>query len=56
MTKRLLAAALVAGFLAACVASVLQFALTSPLILAAEKYETAETAGPAFAGRALPTR
>ena len=53
MTKRLLAAALVAGFMAACVASVLQFALTSPLILAAEKYETAETAGPAFAGRAL---
>ncbi len=53
MTKRLLAAALVAGFLAACVASVLQFALTSPLILAAEKYETAETAGPALAGRAL---
>ena len=53
MMKRLLAAALVAGFLAACVASVLQFALTSPLILAAEKYETAETAGPAFAGRAL---
>ncbi|AWN52064.1 CbtA family protein [Methylobacterium sp. 17Sr1-1] len=47
MTKRLLAAALVAGFLAACVTSVLQFALTSPLILAAEKYETAESAVPA---------
>ncbi|KMO31467.1 cobalt transporter [Methylobacterium tarhaniae] len=47
MTKRLLAAALVAGFLAACVASVLQFALTSPLILAAEKYETAEAVAPA---------
>ncbi|MET7243842.1 CbtA family protein [Methylobacterium sp. EM32] len=47
MTKRLLAAALVAGFLAACVASVLQFALTSPLILAAEKYETAESVAPA---------
>ncbi|TNC16278.1 cobalt transporter [Methylobacterium terricola] len=47
MTKRLLAAALVAGFLAACVASALQFALTSPLILAAEKYETAETVAPA---------
>ncbi|GJD62307.1 CbtA family protein [Methylobacterium frigidaeris] len=46
MTKRLLAAALVAGFLAACVASALQFALTSPLILAAEKYETAETVAP----------
>ncbi|ACL57129.1 CbtA family protein [Methylobacterium nodulans] len=40
MTIRLLSAALVAGFLAACVASGLQFALTSPLILEAEKYET----------------
>ncbi|AWN47858.1 cobalt transporter [Methylobacterium terrae] len=49
MTKRLLAAALVAGFLAACVASGLQFALTSPLILAAEKYETAEAVAPAHA-------
>lgn len=39
MTIRLLSAALVAGFLAACVASVLQFALTSPLILKAEVYE-----------------
>ena len=39
MTIRLLSAALVAGFLAACVASVLQFALTSPLILRAEAYE-----------------
>ncbi|MGX7705053.1 CbtA family protein [Methylobacterium sp. Gmos1] len=46
MTKRLLAAALVAGFLAACVTSLLQFALTSPLILAAEKYETAESPAP----------
>jgi cobalt transporter subunit CbtA len=46
MTKRLLAAALVAGFLAACVTSLLQFALTSPLILAAEKYETAESVAP----------
>ncbi|WP_407526094.1 CbtA family protein [Methylobacterium oryzisoli] len=39
MTIRLLSAALVAGFLAACVASGLQFALTSPLILRAERYE-----------------
>ncbi|TGE01934.1 CbtA family protein [Methylobacterium nonmethylotrophicum] len=49
MTKRLLAAALVAGFLAACVASALQFALTSPLILAAEKYETAAAPAPVHA-------
>ncbi|KMO40533.1 cobalt transporter [Methylobacterium variabile] len=49
MTKRLLAAALVAGFLAACVASLLQFALTSPLILAAEKYETAALEAPSRA-------
>ncbi|WP_298964337.1 CbtA family protein [uncultured Methylobacterium sp.] len=40
MTIRLLSAALVAGFLAACVASGLQFALTSPLILEAETYES----------------
>ncbi|MGY2047295.1 CbtA family protein [Methylobacterium sp. JK268] len=39
MTIRLLSAALVAGFLAACVASGLQFALTSRLILEAETYE-----------------
>jgi cobalt transporter subunit CbtA len=39
MTVRLLSAALVAGFLAACVASLLQFTLTSPLILRAETYE-----------------
>ncbi len=54
MTKRLLAAALVAGFLAACVASALQFALTSPLILAAEKYETAEAVAPARHALANP--
>lgn len=54
MTKRLLAAALVAGFLAACVASALQFALTSPLILAAEKYETAEAVAPAHHALANP--
>ncbi|MFE1600969.1 CbtA family protein [Methylobacterium sp. ID0610] len=52
MTIRLISAALVAGFLAACVASGLQFALTSPLILEAEKYEnhaglTAPEPGPA---------
>jgi cobalt transporter subunit CbtA len=39
MTLRVLSAALVAGFFAACVASILQLALTSPLILEAEKYE-----------------
>lgn len=43
MTIRLLSAALVAGFLAACVASGLQFALTSPLILRAERYEQGGT-------------
>ncbi|HEV7439290.1 MAG TPA: CbtA family protein, partial [Methylobacterium sp.] len=40
MIIRLLSAALVAGFLAAVVATSLQFALTSPLIIAAERYET----------------
>ncbi|MGF3023171.1 CbtA family protein [Methylobacterium aquaticum] len=54
MTKRLLAAALVAGFLAACVASALQFALTSPLILAAEKYEAAEAIVPTHHAFANP--
>lgn len=54
MTKRLLAAALVAGFLAACVTSLLQFALTSPLILAAEKYETADITAPAAHAFANP--
>ncbi|GEO97654.1 CbtA family protein [Methylobacterium haplocladii] len=39
MIIRLLSAALVAGFLAAVVATGLQFALTSPLILKAEVYE-----------------
>ena len=47
MTIRLLSAALVAGFLAACVAAVLQFALTSPLILKAEVYEKRAEAAPA---------
>ena len=39
MIARLLTAALVAGFLAACVASVLQMVLTTPLILQAEAVE-----------------
>jgi len=50
MIIRLVSAALVAGFLAAVVASGLQFALTSPLIVAAERYETqASTVAPHFA-------
>lgn len=40
MIIRLVSAALVAGFLAAVVATGLQLTLTSPLILAAERYET----------------
>jgi len=40
MIIRLVSAALVAGFLAAVVATGLQLALTSPLIIAAERYET----------------
>lgn len=39
MIARVLQAALVAGFLAACVATTLQFFLTTPLILQAETYE-----------------
>jgi cobalt transporter subunit CbtA len=41
MILRVLKAALVAGFLAACVAATLQTFLTSPLILRAETYEKA---------------
>lgn len=41
MIMRVLKAALVAGFLAACVAATLQTFLTSPLILQAETYEKA---------------
>jgi len=41
MILRVLKAALVAGFLAACVAATLQAFLTSPLILQAETYEKA---------------
>lgn len=44
MIIRLLSAALVAGFLAAVVATGLQLTLTSPLILAAESYETQASA------------
>ncbi len=44
MILRLLSAALAAGFLAAVVATGLQLALTSPLILEAEKYEQREPA------------
>jgi cobalt transporter subunit CbtA len=40
MIARVLKAALVAGFLAACVATSLQLVLTTPLILQAETYET----------------
>ena len=46
MIIRLLSAALVAGFLAAVVATGLQLALTSPLIIAAERYETQASAAP----------
>lgn len=48
MIVRLLSAALVAGFLAACVATGLELALTSPLILRAETYES-QAAGPSAA-------
>lgn len=44
MIIRLLSAALVAGFLAAVVSTGLQLTLTSPLILAAERYETQASA------------
>jgi cobalt transporter subunit CbtA len=46
MISRVLAAALVAGFLAACVSSILQIAFTTPLILAAESFEAAPAAAP----------
>ncbi|RZK77481.1 MAG: cobalt transporter, partial [Methylobacterium sp.] len=46
MIIRLVSAALVAGFLAAVVATGLQLALTSPLIIAAERYETQASAVP----------
>ena len=51
MITRLLSAALVAGFLASVVATGLQLALTSPLILQAETYEGEGThaLGPALA-------
>jgi cobalt transporter subunit CbtA len=44
MISRVLAAALVAGFLAACVSSLLQIAFTTPLIVAAESFEAAPAA------------
>lgn len=47
MMIRLVSAALVAGFLAAVVATGLQLALTSPLIIAAERYESGEATAPA---------
>lgn len=46
MIIRLVSAALVAGFLAAVVATGLQLALTSPLIIAAERFETQASADP----------
>ncbi len=51
MIPRVLSAALVAGFLAACVASALQAVWTTPLILQAETFErrAAAQASPAFA-------
>lgn len=53
MIKRLLSAAFVAGFLAAVVATGLQFVLTTPLILQAETYET-QAASPARSAEGLP--
>ncbi|MGO4525090.1 CbtA family protein [Microvirga sp. 2MCAF35] len=54
MIARVIKAALVAGFLAACVAATLQTLLTSPLILQAETYEKAAApeahAGAGFGG------
>lgn len=51
MILRLLSAALAAGFLAAVVATGLELALTSPLIVAAERYETP---APGQAAQAVP--
>ena len=51
MILRLLSAALAAGFLAAVVATGLQLALTSPLIIEAERYEQRE---PSHAAEAFP--
>ena len=51
MILRLLSAALAAGFLAAVVATGLELALTSPLIVEAERYETP---APGHAAQALP--
>lgn len=51
MILRLLSAALAAGFLAAVVATGLELALTSPLIVEAERYETP---APGQAAQALP--
>jgi cobalt transporter subunit CbtA len=52
MIIRLLSAALAAGFLAAAVVTGLELTLTSPLIVAAERYERREPSHEA--GRALP--
>lgn len=52
MIIRLLSAALAAGFIAAAVVSGLELTLTSPLILAAERYEHAEPSHQA--SKALP--
>ncbi|NEU13027.1 cobalt transporter [Methylobacterium sp. BTF04] len=48
MIIRLVSAALVAGFLAAVVATGLQLSLTSPLIIAAERYEMQASHAPAL--------
>ncbi|MBX9931984.1 MAG: CbtA family protein [Methylobacterium sp.] len=54
MIIRLVSAALVAGFIAAIVATGLQLTLTSPLIIAAERYET-QAAAPAASFAELPS-
>ena len=55
MIIRMVSAALLAGFLAAIVATGLQLALTSPLILAAERYET-QASAPAATPASLVVR
>lgn len=56
MLIRLLSAALAAGFLAAVLVTGLELALTSPLIIAAERYETQAAPGSAAAIAPMPDR
>lgn len=56
MLIRLLSAALAAGFLAAVLVTGLELALTSPLIVAAERYETHAAPGAATFAIPLPGR